>query len=253
MSKIKNTLDRAGHGIRKVGAGAHRVLTAGGRKTDAALLVTAVALAGAAGWGLGVSSGTSDADNAELAAFSAGVAAQRTADQAEVDRLASAARAAADDALAKQSRRERGVVLISELPDGVDRDMAKRAESRRAGFVYTDLNGHLAVRVPGGVTALVFGDPGPEGKPTAGGRYDAAQYAGDTMSTRRSNALANGAGFAYTLPDGRIRIDVSFCSGYAAPARPQRFGNEVDATTPPAPFSGGCENVSPTPSYLVGE
>ncbi|MBN7371117.1 hypothetical protein [Mycobacteroides abscessus] len=253
MSKIKNTMSRAGTGIRKVGAGAHRVLTAGGRKTDAALMVTAVALAGVTGWGLGHSIGWESSSQDNSVMYRAGMNTQREVDQAELDRLASAARTAADDALAKQSRRERGIMLISELPDGVDRGMAKRAENRRAGFVYTDVNGHLAVRQPGGVTALVFGDPGPEGKPTAGGRYDAAQYAGDTMSTRRSNALANGAGFAYTLPDGRIRIDVSSCSGYAAPARPQRFGNEVDATTPPAPFSGGCENVSPTPSFLVEE
>lgn len=253
MSKIKDIFGRAGTGIRKVGAGAHRVITAGGRKTDAALLVTAVALAGAAGWGLGHSLGweSARADNAVM--YQAGMTTQGEVDREAVASWKSRADRAATDARDQVYREMNGIKLISELPDGVDRSKAQEAEQQRRGFMYTDWNGAAVLREPGGRTWYLPSLPTEVGKSiTSGARWNGIPFGDDDSADRAARwaaAKSKGAAYAYRDQSG-YRVDTAYCTGYWVSLTVPRAGTAVEATTPPL-AGAACDRTSPTPRVPV--
>lgn len=250
MSKIKDTFGHAGTGIRRVGAGARRVLTAGGRKTDAALMVTAVALAGGAGWGLAMS----EVDDAVTARTASVNAAAEHVNAAAVEAVASwktRADRAAGDARDQVYREMNGIKLISELPDGVDRSKAQEAEQRRQGFMYTDRDGAAVLREPGGRTWYLPSLPTELGRSiTSGARWNGIPHGDDDSADRAARwaaAKSRGAAYAYRDQSG-YRVDTAYCTGYWVSVTVPRAGTAVEATTPPM-AGAACDRTSPTPRY----
>lgn len=152
MSKIKDTFGRAGTGIRKVGAGARTTALTAGTGAGATLLITGLLAGGAGSW----IDGQRALDRQKEAAAVEAMVATQTAEQVKA--------AAVKEATRRAQRAERGMLEIDQLPQGVDRVAAAKAEADGKAFAfrgYVDGGTHgdipcvAVLRMPSG-TQLTF-------------------------------------------------------------------------------------------------
>ncbi|AMU55733.1 hypothetical protein PP614_16510 [Mycobacteroides abscessus] len=249
MSKIKDTVNRAGAGLSKVGRATNRAAsTPYGIATIAAVgMLTASGLA----WVDGHNDGRKDHWSA---GYLAGVEAQHAVDQREVNRIAAEAKTAADDALKKKADRERGVVAIDQLPDGVDRAAAKLAADRRQAYAYPAEYSGTAVRLPDGVVLTAGEHVGEVGQMVgASARTYSDEVEKQTeRALRWRTAMYRGGAYAYidTTPEGWrvLRLDTGYCTGYTVALQPPRKGDAFGASTPTVTpqATAQCAGTPPT-------
>lgn len=169
-----------------------------------------------------------------------------------------------DANLVERTRRAAaGLLDIDRLPEGVDRDLAAKAEAERQGFAYMDAPGcnSIVLRLPGGrvVAAYTqvdavggqqqFGEresgcsgvkrPGPGLPPRPPvserpARWDAAILTGNAYvyAVPVNGKGAPGEFTFHAIP--HVRVDVSRCAGYLVPVATPRRGIAIPPTAPMA-------------------
>lgn len=250
MSKIKDTVGRAGTGIRKVGAGARTTALTAGTGAGATLLITGLLAGGAGSWIDGqraVDRATTAQLAADVTAAGQQLEAAQKGWQKGTDKLVA-------DARDQVYREMNGIKLISELPDGVDRSKAQEAEQQRRGFMYTEWHGAAVLREPGGRTWYLPSLPTELGRSvTSGARWNGIPFGDDDSADRAARwaaAKRMGAAYAYRDQSG-YRVDTAYCTGYWVSLTVPRAGTAVEATTPPL-AGAACDRTSPTPRVVNG-
>lgn len=256
MGKIRNTFNRAGAGIRKVGHVTNRASS------------TPYGIATIAVVGMLTTSGLAWVDghnNGRFDGYMAGVEAQRTVGEA-------AQATAVKNAVRRAQRAERGMLEIDQLPQGVDRVAAAKAEAAGKAFAfrgYVDGGTHgdipcvAVLRLPSGeqVTftmqpdATGFAEPfGPQLNGISCNRLSGIPTPPRPPVTERPQlwdaAIRKGQAYVYDVPGngqdgdgaptferptyaiGAIRLDVRRCTGFFIPKSLDRAGQPVEASAP---------------------
>ncbi|MFL0278182.1 hypothetical protein [Mycobacterium sp. SMC-19] len=146
-----------------------------------------------------------------------------------------------------EERRNRGVVEVADLPAGVDRDAAAKAEERGEAFAFhsarPEVGCTVTLRLPAGT---VIGIPDNTGAVGVG--LDTTYWSCDVPSNERlpgsgppptvadmprrwDQSIRNGDAFAYGTGDG-VRVDISRCTGFTVPLPVPAGGVAVPATVP---------------------
>lgn len=265
MNKIKNTIDRAGAGLSKVGAktrnGARNVAYTGGTAAGAALLLGGFALGSTGAW----LDGQRAVDRAETRHQHA---AAQMAESAAADKTA-----AVEQATRLAERAAAGKLEIDQLPQGVDRAAAAKAERDGKAFAFRgyidggttgDIPCVAVLRMPSGTQvtfsmqpdATGFAEPfGPTRTGIGCGRLDGIPLPARPPVTERAQlwdaAIRKGQAYVYDVPGngqdgdaaptftrptfdafGAIRLDVTRCTGFHVPSNLTRAGQPLEATAP---------------------
>lgn len=154
--------------------------------------------------------------------------------------------AAVTEAVRLNDRMHAGVLELFDLPDGVDRDAAAKAEIADQGYAFLDAEGcSIVLRMSWGGVLDVYpgidevGGEADRGLRDTGCVSDVRLPPGPPrppVSERpeRWEAAIRGAE-AYTYRDGdHIRVDISRCAGFNVPADVDMAGVAVPETVPAA-------------------
>jgi hypothetical protein len=161
------------------------------------------------------------------------------------EQSATIAEAAGNAAVERYRRAKAGVIELENLPKGVDRAAAAKAESDRKAFAYTANDGcSMIVRLPSGVVVDVSPTADETGTATAFGPSRsgctglmAPGWTPPPLSERASlweAAIVGAKGYEYGDGGRNVHVDVSRCTGYVVPLPPTAAGVAVDPVTPSA-------------------